>query len=134
LVLAEREEVFLAEIISRGISSVEPSEPLDLYADLLITRPSPFDSAEDLESISDFASNVIRERLLGQEREMVKKTRFTLWELADAGLQKLTDKFGINANIDRAYNNEGELVAVSFDSRLIGFEAPIKQRIRAQAD
>ena len=94
--------------------------------------PDPADG--EYQTIWAFSGDLIRKEVLGQDPEIVKKTKFSLWELADAGLEKVSSVFGTNADIERQYNDSGELLAVTFESPLLGFNTPIRKRDRAQAD
>lgn len=78
-----------------------------------------------------YSGELIRKNLLGQDPVEVKKNKFSLWEVADAGLERAADLFSIPADIHRQYNEEGDLVEVSFNSPLLAFSTPIST-VRAQ--
>ena len=88
----------------------------------------------EYQTIWAFSGDLLRKEVLGQDPELVKNTRFSFWELADAGLEKISDVFNTNADIEREYNASGELMAVSFESPLLGFNTPIRRRGEAQID
>jgi hypothetical protein len=89
---------------------------------------------DEYQTLLAFTGDFMRKRLLGQDPELVEKSRFSFWELADAGLQKLSDVFGTQADIDRQYSDSGELRSVSFESSLVAFNTPVRRRIAAQED
>jgi hypothetical protein len=65
--------------------------------------------------------------VLGQDPDLVKQTRFSMWEVADAGINKISSIVGSDAQLNRQYNKDGSVVAVSFNSRLMDVEAPVRQ-------
>lgn len=77
-------------------------------------------------SIPQYALRLFRERILGEDPVMVRKTRFSAWEVADAGLDRFNALIGWDMNLDRQYSDDGNLVAVSFNSRLLDFEKPVR--------
>lgn len=81
---------------------------------------------KDYQSLPQYALQLFRERILGEDPHLVRRTRFTAWEVADAGLEKFNALVGSDMNLDRQYGDDGNLVAVSFNSRLIDFEKPVK--------
>jgi len=89
---------------------------------------------DEYQTLVAFSGDFIRKQLLGQDPELVKKSRFSLWELADVGLEKVSNIFGTGADIEREYNETGDLVAVSFESALVGFNTPVKRRSGIQID
>lgn len=72
-----------------------------------------------------YTGELIRKSVLGQDPELVKSTRFSLWEVADAGLEKAADWLSVQADISREYNEAGELKEVHFSSPLVAFSAPV---------
>lgn len=97
-------------------------------------RYIPGAEEEEYQTLVAFAGDYIRKQLLGQDPELVKKSKFSFWELADAGLEKASDVFGTGADIEREYSNDGQLMAVSFESALVGFNTPVKRRTAIQVD
>ncbi|MBT3242750.1 MAG: hypothetical protein HN352_06340 [Bacteroidetes bacterium] len=79
-------------------------------------------------SLLEFTSDMIRKRILGQDSEMVEKNRFSIWEVADVGLEQVAGFMNLEADIDRSYDDQGELVSVDFDSRLVAFSTPVRQK------
>jgi hypothetical protein len=77
-------------------------------------------------TLPQLALQIFREKVLGQERSFVKTTRFSLWEVAGAGVSKINQLAGTDMQLDRAYGSDGQVMAVSFNSRLIDFETPVR--------
>ena len=101
---------------------------------LFVYRFIPDAEDDEYQTLVAFSGDFIRKQLLGQDPKLVKKSRFSLWELADVGLEKVSNLFGTGADIEREYNETGDLVAVSFESALVGFNTPVKRRSGMQAD
>ncbi len=118
-------------------SSGRVDTKIDLYgpaSQQFAYRFIPGAEDDDYLTLVAFTGEYIRKQLLGQDPELVEKTRFSLWELADAGLEKVSNIFGTGADIEREYNENGDLVAVSFESALVGFNTPVKRRSAAHID
>ena len=115
------------KIILKGESLPAPSE-------LFAYRYIPDPSEDEYQTLLAFTGDFMRKRLLGQDPDLVEKSRFTFWELADAGLEKVSELFGTQADIDRQYSESGELQEVSFDSPLVAFNTPVRRRAAAQED
>ncbi|MFA5814780.1 MAG: hypothetical protein WC865_04080 [Bacteroidales bacterium] len=83
-------------------------------------------TAEDALTLPQYALQLFREKILGQDRKKVRETRFSLWEVAGAGVNGINSLAGTDMKLNRAYDSNGDIVAVSFSSRLIDVESPIK--------
>ncbi len=84
------------------------------------------ENSSDALTLPQFALQLFRERVLGQDRQLVKKTRFSMWEVAGAGVNKINDLAGTQMELNREYDAKGDILAVSFNSRLIDVESPVK--------
>ncbi|MDD4645371.1 MAG: hypothetical protein PHY99_05220 [Bacteroidales bacterium] len=97
-----------------------------LYASTnLIPLNSPAQQ-EDALTIPQFALRLFREKILGQDRQQVKETQFSLWEVAGAGVNKFNALAGTNMKLNREYDSKGDILAVSFNSRLLDVESPVR--------
>lgn len=121
-----RDVILMAALAPKGAGGIEYSFPASQFE--IITRPDPFASDIPYQTLWAYSGELIRKNILGQDPQQVKKNKFSLWEVADAGLQKASDVFSIAADLDRHYNDEGELVEVSFDSPLLAFTTPVNTR------
>jgi hypothetical protein len=83
-------------------------------------------TAGEVLTIPQYALRLFRERILGEDRKQVRKTRFSLWEVAGAGVEKINDLAGTQMKLNREYDSKGDILAVSFNSRLIDIESPVK--------
>ena len=50
-----------------------------------------------------------------------ERDRITLWDIADAGLKGINTVTGTDMRFEREYNQEGDLVSMAFNSRVIEF-------------
>ncbi len=124
-----RENILMASIgyqilpmVKSGNVSVPTSSEVFVY------RTIPGIEDEEYQTLLAFSGDFIRKQLLDQDPDLVERTKFSFWELADAGLEKVSKIFGSNADIEREYSESGELMAVSFESSLLGFNTPIRRR------
>ncbi len=122
----ERELVQIAPLSTVPIREVIQPDPLVSTAYSIAYRDLPYGNDSEYQSLGEFAGDVIRQRILGQDAELVERTRFSVWELADVGVEKVADFLNLSADINREYDEEGQLVEVAFDSRLLAFQAPIR--------
>ena len=83
-------------------------------------------SAEDVLSLPQLALKLFRERVLGQDPGLVKKTRFSMWEVAGAGINGINALAGTEMKLNREYDDKGQILAVSFNSRLLEVDAPVR--------
>jgi hypothetical protein len=96
-------------------SNYSPSEANPLNTQEAITLPQ-------------YALQLFRERILGEDRILVRKTRFSMWEVAGAGVSKINDLAGTKMKLNREYDSKGDIMAVSFNSRLFDIESPTKSQ------
>ena len=85
----------------------------------------PDPETEEYQTLMAFTGEMIREKILGQDPALVKKTIFSFWELADASIDKVANFLALPVDLDRQYNEEGKVVSIDFNSRLVAFSAPI---------
>ncbi len=81
---------------------------------------------ENTLTLPQYALQLFRERILGQDPKQVKKTRFSMWEVAGAGVDKINLLAGTKMKLDREYDSKGDILAVSFNSRFVDVEAPVR--------
>ena len=81
---------------------------------------------ENVLTLPQYALQLFRERILGEDRKLVKKTRFSMWEVAGAGVERLNSVAGTKMKLNRKYDSKGDLLAVSFNSKLIDVNTPVR--------
>jgi hypothetical protein len=87
-----------------------------------LSIPSP----EDVLTLPQLALQLFRSKVLGQDPGLVKKTRFSMWEVAGAGVDKINALAGTDMKLGREYDDNGQILAVSFNSRLLDVAAPVR--------
>jgi len=86
-------------------------------------------TAEEALTLPQYALQLFREKVLGQDRKQVRRTRFSMWEVAGAGVDKINTFAGTKMKLNRHYDSKGDILAVSFNSRLIDVESPVKGQV-----
>jgi len=107
---------------------LNPSSVVPDKSNAFIYRALPYPGDIEYQTFLAYTGDVLRERILGQDPEFVKKTQFSFWELADAGIDKVSNFLSLPVDLDREYNDDGKLESVVFDSRLVAFSTPIHVR------
>jgi hypothetical protein len=85
-------------------------------------------TANEALTVPQYALRLFRERVLGEDRSVVKKTRFSVWEVAGAGVKKINDLAGTKMKLSREYDDQGDLLAISFNSKLVDIERPVRSQ------
>ncbi|MFO7617908.1 MAG: hypothetical protein R6V75_11730 [Bacteroidales bacterium] len=122
-----RIEPLTAKVPLPGSTIPNPLSSPVLYASAA-TPQAPAANQDEYLTVPQLALNFFRERVLGQDPELVKQTRFTIWEVADAGINRIGSLVGSSAELNRQYGQDGDLVAISFNSRLVGVETPVRSK------
>lgn len=78
-------------------------------------------------SLGELAFKYFRIKVLKQEPSLVHQSRFSLWEVADAGIRQVNNLAGTEMDFARQYNDSGEIERVSFNSRLLELSTPIRR-------
>jgi hypothetical protein len=83
-------------------------------------------ASENILTLPQYALQLFREKILGEDRQLVRKTRFSMWEVAGAGVNGINSLAGTKMKLDREYDTDGTILAVSFNSKLVDVESPIR--------
>jgi len=97
-----------------------------------VHRSLPYPEDIEYQTLLAYSGDVLRERILGQDADFVKKTKFSFWELADAGIDKVANFLSLPVDLNRQYNDDGKLESIAFDSRLVAFSTPVQGRRNRQ--
>ncbi len=128
-VFDQRDDVKLSTVQRLVAHEIPSLKTLNMNSSsAFVYRTIPYFETEEYKTFLAFSGEMIRKNILGQDPELVEKSKFSLWELADAGLEKVASTFSVPMDIEREYNDEGELIEVSFDSPLLAFSAPLNTR------
>ena len=113
------------------ISKPDPGKSPVLFASLFPLTEEPV-YQDDYLSLPQLALKLFRERVLGQDPKIVEQTRFSMWEVAGAGVDRLNQLAGTDMKLEREYDPDGQLMAISFNSRLFDLEAPVRDNGNGQ--
>ena len=67
-------------------------------------------------TLSQMAVKTFKSEILKEEKNKINPDRFTLWDIADAGIRGINKIIGWKMEFDKEYNDDGELIALGFDS------------------
>ncbi len=70
-------------------------------------------------TLSQMAVNTIKSEILKEEKNKINPDKFTLWDIADAGIIGINKIIGWKMDFDKKYNENSELIALGFDSNTI---------------
>ena len=70
-------------------------------------------------NLSQMAVKTFKSEILKEEKDKINPDRFTLWDIADAGIRGINKIIGWKMEFDKEYNDDGELIALGFDSNTI---------------
>ncbi len=70
-------------------------------------------------TLSQMAVKTFKSEILKEEKNKINPDKFTLWDIADAGIRGINKIIGWKMDFDKEYNDDGELIALGFDSNTI---------------
>jgi hypothetical protein len=76
-------------------------------------------ASPEYETISDYAKRQFSERILGNKEGV--ESHLNAWQIADAGLTGINKLTGSKMKLAKQYDENGNLTAYSFNSRLLSF-------------
>jgi len=104
----------------------EPDNIRLLYASSASPASFIYGSGENVLTLPQYALQLFREKILGEDKLIVRRTRFSMWEVAGAGVNGINSLVGTKMKLSREYDEQGDIQAVSFNSRLIDVEKPVR--------
>lgn len=122
--------VELAYLDKLPIKKVIPTTTIRDKDYAFIYRSLPYPEDIEYQTLLAVASDVMREKILGQDSEFVKNTKFSFWELADVSLDKVAGFLALPIDLEREYDEDGRVESIAFDSRLVAFTTPVNNRRR----
>ena len=115
--------------VLQGPRIPEPNTTRTLYASNQIKPADISLPAEEVLTLTQYAFRLFREKILGQDPDLVRKTRFSLWEVAGAGVNGINSLAGTNMKLDRTYDPSADRMTLSFNSRLFDVETPVQGQV-----
>jgi len=88
-------------------------------------------SAHEYLEPGEFLIAMLRKKIL-KEEQTVSKDGISLREIADAGLQELTNLTAGNFYVTRSYDQDGRMNHLTFETPIFGFSAPISHNNNPQ--
>ena len=77
------------------------------------------ENTHDNLTLSQMAVKTFKSEILKEEKNNINPDKFTLWDIADAGIIGINKIIGWKMDFDKEYNDDGELIALGFDSNTI---------------
>lgn len=72
-------------------------------------------------SLTQKAVKIFKKGILNEEEEEINPDKFTIWDIADAGISGINKIIGWEMELDKEYNEKGDLKALTFNSNTISF-------------
>jgi len=76
---------------------------------------------EEPERLAAKAVYQFKKSVLGEPEEEIRTDRFSLWELADAGVRGINEIAGWEMKLEKEYDSDGRIAYLAFDSKAIQF-------------
>lgn len=77
------------------------------------------ENTHDNLTLSQMAVKTFKSEILKEEKTKINPDKFTLWDIADVGIIGINKIIGWKMDFDKEYNDDGELIALGFDSNTI---------------
>ena len=77
------------------------------------------ENTHDNLTLSQMAVKTFKSEILKEEKTKINPDKFTLWDIADVGIIGINKIIGWKMLFDKEYNDDGELIALGFDSNTI---------------
>ena len=78
-------------------------------------------------TLSQMAVKSFKSEILKEEKNKINPDKFTLWDIADAGIMGINKIIGWEMEFDKEYNDNGELIALAFDSNTVSFSRSLNK-------
>jgi len=104
----------------------DPTKSPVLFAMVIPDTETSTGPDDEYLSLSQVVLKLFREKILGEDPERVRETRFSIWEVAGAGIDRINTLTGSEMKLAREYDNNGQVMAISFNSRLFDVATPVR--------
>ena len=114
-----------SDIIELSLNKIQRKEinPLPEKSILAVLVPikdlEVVENTHDNLTLSQMAVKTFKSEILKEEINKINPDKFTLWDIADAGIIGINKIIGWKMEFDKEYNEDGELIALGFDSNTI---------------
>jgi len=110
-------ELTLNKIRLKEINTL-PEKPI-LASLVSIEDFEVIESAYDNLTLSQKAVRSFKSEILMEEKDKINPDKFTIWDIADAGIRGINKLIGWKMELDKEFNDDGDLIALGFDSNTI---------------
>jgi hypothetical protein len=118
----ERELIVLSEIHYKTTKLIDINYSDQYFIPVPVyTRNKP--SEEEFLEPGEFLLSMFRKKVLKQEKPVIEN-KITLWEIADAGMQGLSNLTAMNFYLDRGYDRNGQINHLTLETPIFGFSTP----------
>lgn len=78
-------------------------------------------------TIRQFAIRKFKSEILLEEEDKINTDRFSVWDMADAGVKGVNKLVGWNIKLDKIYDEKGNITALAFNSGILAFNTSLKK-------
>lgn len=115
----DTKKIHLEKVARNGINPL-PEKPV--LATLVIIQDFEVgEISQDKPTLSQKVIRTFKKEVLKEKESMIDPDKFTLWDIADAGIRGINKIIGWEMEFNKKYSKEGELIALAFDSNTISF-------------
>lgn len=115
----DTKKIHLEKVTRKGINPL-PEKPM--LATLVIIQDFEFgETSRDNLTLSQKVIRTFKKEILKEKESMINPDKFTLWDVADAGIRGINKTIGWEMEFNKKYSEDGELIALAFDSNIISF-------------
>lgn len=117
LITPDAIELTLNKIRLKGINTL-PEKPI-LASLVSVEYLEVVENIHNNLTLSQMAVKSFKSEILKEEKSKIDPDIFTLWDIADAGIRGVNKIIGWKMELDKEYNENGDLIALGFDSNTI---------------
>jgi hypothetical protein len=117
LITPDAIELTLNKIRLKGINTL-PEKPI-LASLVSVEYLEVVENIHNNLTLSQMAVKSFKSEILKEEKSKIDPDKFTLWDIADAGIRGVNKIIGWKMELDKEYNENGDLIALGFDSNTI---------------
>lgn len=118
-------ELTLNKILPKGINTL-PEKSI-LVALVPVKNLDVIENTYTNLTLSQKAVKSFKSEILMEEKDKINPDTFTLWDIADAGIRGINKIIGWKMELDKGYNENGDLIALGFDSNTISLYHTMKK-------
>ena len=94
---------------------------------LLASIPSKKKNIEEFLTVKQVVISEFKSGVLKEDKKNIDNDKILVVDFADAGIKGINKLLGMNMQLDKLYNEEGELVAYAFQSKIFHFSRQVQK-------